>query len=209
MSNSIWHKRDETPKDFCDMVLADNRTGSCCVFFSPFHNVSFNYDKWCYLTDLIAQADKAERLQKAVDLAVHSFNEIRAGVPNDIWVFDEATKATNKIEQLIKGNNQMTSKLKCPFCQRELKIAGEHTTIMSCFNGDCYGSGLYGEKAFWQELIRTRKALNAAINAMKSASAHNTVNCVIRGEDPAKDDVGITINRALEQITAPEQKEQN
>lgn len=51
------------------------------------------------------------------------------------------------------------SDMKCPFCQQELKIAGEHTTIMSCFNGDCKGSGLYGEKAFWQELIRTRKAL--------------------------------------------------
>ena len=51
------------------------------------------------------------------------------------------------------------SELKCPFCQQEIKIAGEHTTIMSCFNGDCKGSGLYGEKAFWQELIRTRKAL--------------------------------------------------
>ena len=51
------------------------------------------------------------------------------------------------------------SDMKCPFCQQELKIAGEHTTIMSCFNGDCKGSGLYGEKEFWQELIRTRKAL--------------------------------------------------
>lgn len=53
----------------------------------------------------------------------------------------------------------MTSKLKCPFCQQELKIAGEHTTIMSCFNGDCKGSGLYGEKEFWQELICTHKEL--------------------------------------------------
>lgn len=64
MSNSIWKTPEETPKDFCDVVLANSRTGSCCVFFSPFHNVSFNYDKWCYLDDLIAQADKAERLQK-------------------------------------------------------------------------------------------------------------------------------------------------
>lgn len=103
MSNSIWHKRDETPKDFCDVVLSDFRTGSYCVFLSPFHDLSFNYDRWCYFDELLAQANKAERLQKAVDLAIHSFNEIRAGVPNDIWVFDEATKATNKIKQLIKG----------------------------------------------------------------------------------------------------------
>ena len=63
----------------------------------------YNCERWATLDDLIAQADKAERLQEAVDLAVHSFNEIRAGVPNDKWVFDEATKATNKIKQLIKG----------------------------------------------------------------------------------------------------------
>ena len=59
MSNSIWHKRDETPKDFCDVVLSDFRTGACSVFFSPFHNVSFDYDRWAYLTDIIAQVDKA------------------------------------------------------------------------------------------------------------------------------------------------------
>lgn len=60
--------------------------------------------------------------------------------------------------------------MKCPFCQRELKIAGEHTTIMSCFNGDCKGSGLYGEKEFWQELIRTRKALDVATGFIKGIS---------------------------------------
>lgn len=58
------------------------------------------------------------------------------------------------------------SNMICPFCQQELKIAGEHTTIMSCFNGDCKGSGLYGEKAFWQELIRTRKALDVAVKRL-------------------------------------------
>lgn len=66
MSNSIWHKRDETPKDFCDVVLANFATGSYCVFLSPFHNVSFDYDRWAYLTDIIAQADKAEQLQKEI-----------------------------------------------------------------------------------------------------------------------------------------------
>ena len=81
MSNSIWHKRDETPKDFCDVVLANFSTGSCCVFLSPFHNVSFDYDRWAYLTDIIAQADKAERLQKAVD----NSREKLAAFMHDIW----------------------------------------------------------------------------------------------------------------------------
>ena len=64
------------------------------------------------------------------------------------------------------------------------------------------------EEELWQELIRTRKALGIAINAMKSAGTHNSINCIVRGEDPSKDDVGITINRALNKITALEQKEQ-
>lgn len=81
MSNSIWHKRDETPKDFCDVVLANFATGSYCVFLSPFHNVSFDYDRWAYLTDIIAQADKAERLQKAVD----NSREKLAAFMHDTW----------------------------------------------------------------------------------------------------------------------------
>ena len=81
MSNSIWHKRDETPKDFCDVVLADFATGSYCVFLSPFHDLSFNYDRWCYFDELLAQADKAERLQKQLDSGecsdgYHTFNEL-------------------------------------------------------------------------------------------------------------------------------------
>lgn len=53
----------------------------------------------------------------------------------------------------------------------------------------------------------TRKALEIAINAMESAGTHNSINCIARGEDPSKDDVGITINHALEQITALKQKD--
>ena len=100
MSNSIWHKRDETPKDFCDVVLANFATGSCCVFLSPFHNISFDYDRWAYLTDIIAQADKAERLQKAVDLAVNTLKEIDWCAQD----YAKAQEALNKIKQLIKEN---------------------------------------------------------------------------------------------------------
>ena len=56
----------------------------------------------------------------------------------------------------------MTSKLKCPFCGKEIKIAGERTTIMSCFNGECCGSGLYGEEAMWQALIQAKQDLEIA-----------------------------------------------
>lgn len=61
----------------------------------------------------------------------------------------------------------MTSKLKCPFCGEEIKIAGERTTIMSCFNGECCGSGLYGEEAMWQALIQAKQDLEIARQTLK------------------------------------------
>ena len=104
MSNSIWHKRDETPKDFCDVVLANFITGSCCVFLSPFHNVSFDYDRWAYLTDIIAQADKAERLQKAVDCALEELQRVAEDEDID-WLRAESARTTiYEIKQLIKGD---------------------------------------------------------------------------------------------------------
>ena len=105
MSNSIWKMPEQKPEKENHIVLVG--AWATCLWYGgekPEEIFWENVKRWTYLEDLIAQADKAERLQKAVDLAVHSFNEIRAGVPNDKWVFDEATKATNKIEQLIKEN---------------------------------------------------------------------------------------------------------
>ena len=101
MSNSIWHKRDETPKDFCDVVLSDSRTGSYCVFLSPFHDLSFNYDRWCYFDELLAQADKAERLQEAVDLIANM--EQRLCIDDPVDILDDVLKiAKDEIKQLIK-----------------------------------------------------------------------------------------------------------
>ena len=103
MSNSIWHTADETPKDFCDVVLANFTTGSYCVFLSPFHNVSFDYDRWAYLTDIIAQADKAERLQEAVDLIANM--EQRLCIDDPVDILDDVLKiAKDEIKQLIKEN---------------------------------------------------------------------------------------------------------
>ena len=104
MSNSIWHKLDGTPKDFCDVVLANFETGTCCVCFPPFHNVSFNCDRWAYLTDIIAQADKAERLQKAVDCAVEELQRV-AGDEDIDWLRAESARTTiDEIKQLTQGS---------------------------------------------------------------------------------------------------------
>ena len=100
MSNSIWHTADEKPKDFCEVVLSDFRTGSSCVFLSPFHDLSFNYDRWCYFDKLLAQANMAERLQKAVDLAINVLKKIDWCAQD----YAKAQEALNEIEQLIKEN---------------------------------------------------------------------------------------------------------
>lgn len=88
----------------------------------------------------------------------------------------------------------MNNKLVCPFCGEEIKIAGERTTIMSCFNGECCGSGLYGEEAMWQELIQTKQDLEIARKALKEIDW-----CA---QDYAK------AQETLDKITALEQKEQ-
>ena len=57
------------------------------------------------------------------------------------------------------------------------------------------------------DLERTRKALDVARSGLESAKTHNVVNCIVRGEEPEKDNVHITLRKALEQITALAQKD--
>lgn len=57
----------------------------------------------------------------------------------------------------------MTSELKCPFCQQELRncCAG---VIYTCSKPDsCPHEQCYGSKELWQELIRTRKVLDKSM----------------------------------------------
>ena len=65
--------------------------------------------RWCYLTDLIAQADKAERLQKAVDYALDTLK--KAETTRELTVkghyvhaisLDELHSVLKEIKQLIK-----------------------------------------------------------------------------------------------------------
>lgn len=97
--------------------------------------------------------------------------------------------------------------MKCPFCQQEL--VKDTPFAWNCPNEECVETDMmWGTANMWQELIRTRKALEIAVNALNSAGTHNSINCIARGEDPSKDDVGITINHALNEIkTALEQKD--
>ena len=57
------------------------------------------------------------------------------------------------------------SELKYPFYQQELNsVAG----TVDCTNFDCIKTrGWYGNKELWEELIRTRKALDVARNGLE------------------------------------------
>lgn len=88
----------------------------------------------------------------------------------------------------------MTSKLKCPFCQQELVRHWGMTepALYCCDNPKCSRGGVATESA-WQELIRTRKALDVAVDALKRT-------------DWCAQDYAIA-QEALNKITALEQKD--
>ena len=110
MSNSIWHTADEKLED-----------GATITFYQEDSMGSGDYDydekeilvncgfikfsritKWAYLTDIIAQADMAERLQKAVDLIANM--EQRLCIDDPVDILDDVLKiAKDEIKQLIKG----------------------------------------------------------------------------------------------------------
>lgn len=59
------------------------------------------------------------------------------------------------------------SYMKCPFCQQELEIWHTNKVRMyACPDLTCKGYYMSATKDMWQELIRTRKALDCAINTL-------------------------------------------
>ena len=99
---SIWHKASEKPELNKYVVVRkhgfaqwkvfkfDNKT----TFYEPFTG-----DLWAYLEDILTQADKAVRLQKAVEeaLAIYSADTSIHADKDCIHMIKKA------IEQLIKG----------------------------------------------------------------------------------------------------------
>ncbi|MBP5789268.1 MAG: hypothetical protein J6W29_03435 [Neisseriaceae bacterium] len=101
------------------------------------------------------------------------------------------------------------SELKCPFCGKFLDavVKNQNDWIYSCGNPSCeffddcdnYEKKHYlATPEFWQELIRTRKALEIAVDGIK----YMRNNCLEYAADymDKADDI-------LEQITALEQKD--
>lgn len=85
MSNSIWHKYDikDTPNPHHE-ILAWTGTKHAVVIIKRPEWRSGDCDwieSWAYIRDILAQADKAERLQKAVD----DSREKLAAFMHDVW----------------------------------------------------------------------------------------------------------------------------
>lgn len=100
------------------------------------------------------------------------------------------------------------SNLVCPFCNSELHKDSDG--YYTCYTDNCEcmkygGNGASGSESLWLALIRTRKALDVAVDALKVIGSGQIIeHSVLFHEDDNK----ITIaNKALEQITALEQKD--
>ena len=109
MSNSIWRTADEKPEDGATITFyLEDSMGSGDYDYDENEilvNCGFikfsRITKWAYLTDIIAQAGKAERLQKAVDLIANM--EQRLCIDDPVDILDDVLKiAKDEIKQLIK-----------------------------------------------------------------------------------------------------------
>lgn len=137
------------------------------------------------------------------------------------------------------------SNIKCPFCNKPLQPTLRQSDEYWCENYDCSGTNIewVGSQKLWQGLIRikelfeiesseheichtqmlktteklerTRKALEIAVDALKSAHDYYEY-CIQRDKDYGGDDINWDctamnmdndISEALEQITALEQKD--
>lgn len=103
MSDSIWKKPDQKPERNEDILVEYTSTNGLSYYIvDSYLNELLRPKRWAYLTDIIAQADKAERLQKAVNTALISIGTAA------IFDGEDAKKYANAkidlIKQLIKEN---------------------------------------------------------------------------------------------------------
>ena len=103
MSNSIWKKPTVRPVKNCIVVWQNPAHMSFTLPRTARKYMErYNCERWATLDDLIAQADKAERLLKAMDLIANMEQRLCIDAPVDI--LDDVLKiAKDEIKQLIKG----------------------------------------------------------------------------------------------------------
>lgn len=96
------------------------------------------------------------------------------------------------------------SNMKCPFCQQELKDQWVGQNVAHEYF-DCPKCKMNGNPKLWQELIRTRKALGIAVDALKdNLSQANFTQMLDASRFHC---IRTKCEFALEQITALEQKD--
>jgi len=91
------------------------------------------------------------------------------------------------------------SDMKCPFCQQELVREGSDNYWCKKCNLERCNPVLYGSQKLWQELIRTRKALEIAVDALNAGKTLADIagfKMLVAG-----------LEEALNKITALEQKD--
>ena len=105
MSNSIWKTPDQKPERNEDILVEYTSTnGQSYYIVDSLLNKLLQPKRWAYLSDIIAQADKAKRLQKAVDSALEELQRVAEDEDID-WLRAESARTTiDEIKQLIKGN---------------------------------------------------------------------------------------------------------
>ena len=104
MSNSIWKTPTVRPVKDCIVVWQNPAHMSFTLpRTARKYMEKYNCERWATLDDLIAQADKAERLQKAVDLIANM--EQRLCIDDPVDILDDVLQiAKDEIKQLIKEN---------------------------------------------------------------------------------------------------------
>lgn len=94
------------------------------------------------------------------------------------------------------------SDMKCPFCGAKLQEfgGGDFLLLHYCDNINCNLYHIMGQYTLWQELIRTRKALDVAKEALNDIQFTDDGNQVV--------DIRSFAHKALTKITALEQKDE-
>ena len=111
MSNSIWHKKHVFVVDKNGQVIVKLDDGTYDIIWvwkdKPLQDVMLFgengikfIEEYCYIDDLITQADKAERLQKAVNTALISLGTAAALDGKCVKKYTDAK--IDLIKQLIK-----------------------------------------------------------------------------------------------------------
>ena len=101
------------------------------------------------------------------------------------------------------------TELKCPYCNKQLQhaVSIDRHDFYWCPNYDCDSSSkMVGTEETWEALIRTRKALDVAVDALKRLEKELYFNNAKQTGHIA-DSVMSIPSIALEQITALEQKD--